>query len=386
MLGGGEEEKIELPPNSGPFDSADAIVAAHAKVTGTLNLGSNQSEEDLAEGLLRTNNLDMLSVVPSSVFTTCTLITTLHLKRNQIKSLNKAFAALTALESLNLSENSLESLDGAVLASLAGSLTELDVSENQLTALPDEIGTMTKLETLSCFKNQLKELPDSIGQCESLQDANFFNNVLLRLPKGISDCSSLEVLNVGGNKLKTLPDCSKWINMKELKAQHNGLAVLPSFAPMVSLEFLKLDFNKGLSALPEFGDHPELYHFEVGSCKFLADLPPQMPTWKSLKNVNCTSCAIKVIPPCAQPSIEIFNFGGNEVEEVPASFAGCSNMKTFFFQGNNVTSFPDELLALEASITRINLGGQKKEGLAMTPTLEKLKAACTSRKGRFIGL
>ena len=55
-------------------------------------------------------------------------------------------------------------------------LENLDVSENQLIALPDSICKLTKLRMLTAFKNQLKGLPNDIGKMQSLVEINIFNN------------------------------------------------------------------------------------------------------------------------------------------------------------------------------------------------------------------
>lgn len=52
----------------------------------------------------------------------------------------------------------------------------LDVSENQLTSLPDGICKLVKLTMLSAFKNQLKCLPKDMGQLQQLVEINIFNN------------------------------------------------------------------------------------------------------------------------------------------------------------------------------------------------------------------
>jgi hypothetical protein len=58
-------------------------------------------------------------------------------------------------------------------------LENLDISENQLTALPDSICKLSKLKLLTAFKNQLKGLPKDIGNMQSLVEINIFNNKVM---------------------------------------------------------------------------------------------------------------------------------------------------------------------------------------------------------------
>lgn len=43
-------------------------------------------------------------------------------------------------------------------------MTQLDVSENKLEALPDEIGGLGKLTDLLLSQNHLEILPDGVGE------------------------------------------------------------------------------------------------------------------------------------------------------------------------------------------------------------------------------
>ncbi len=50
-------------------------------------------------------------------------------------------------------------------------LQVLDLSRNQLTALPESIGKLTALQTLYLAFNQLTGLPESIGKLTGAADA-----------------------------------------------------------------------------------------------------------------------------------------------------------------------------------------------------------------------
>ena len=54
----------------------------------------------------------------------------------------------------------------------SGALTNLDVSDNQLSSLPPAIGRLTNLTTLISRKNKINELPASVGGLCVLQVLN----------------------------------------------------------------------------------------------------------------------------------------------------------------------------------------------------------------------
>jgi Leucine-rich repeat (LRR) protein len=74
----------------------------------------------------------------------------------------------SAETNVNLSWQKLASLDGATLAQLA-KLKTLLLQFNKLTAVPDEIGTLTDLIELALYRNELETLPESLGSLVNLE-------------------------------------------------------------------------------------------------------------------------------------------------------------------------------------------------------------------------
>ncbi|MBU0631977.1 leucine-rich repeat-containing serine/threonine-protein kinase [bacterium] len=162
-----------------------------------------------------------------------------ELKSGKLKGVKR----LTLSE--NLSSFPLEILD------LADSLEILDLSNNQLSSIPDEISQLTKLKIAflsnncftavpSAFKqchnlymlglkankiekfdedilptsirwliltdNKLKSLPSSIGKLTLLQKCTFAGNELTSLPKEMANCKNLELFRLSANKLTQIPE------------------------------------------------------------------------------------------------------------------------------------------------------------------------------------
>ena len=159
-------------------------------------------------------------------------IVTLNLSNNQLTALPDSIGKLTNLVILNLSYNQLKELPPDI--GKLTNLTHLYISLNQLKELPPDIGKLTYLEHLWLDSNQLKELPPDIGKLTNLVTLNLSNNQLIKLPDSIGNLTDLITLNLNSNQLKELP---------------------PDIGKLTKLITLHLMFNKitadKLSALPD---------------------------------------------------------------------------------------------------------------------------------------
>ena len=193
-----------------------------------------------------------------------TNLTKLDVSNSQLTVLPDAIAQLTNLTLLNVSHNQLTALPDTI--GQLTKLTLLNVDCNQLAALPDTIGQLTKLTHLYAYYNQLTTLPDTIGRLTSLTLFNVDRNQLAALPDTIGRLTSLTKLSVDNNKLTTLPDTiGQLINLDELHVNSNQLTALPNTVGDLSvLRILQIDRNSNLSALPlSLGNCSQLTHLSI---------------------------------------------------------------------------------------------------------------------------
>jgi internalin A len=127
----------------------------------------------------------------------------LDLSSQQITELPEEIGQLTNLTSLNLNFNQLTALPESI--GQLTSLTSLTISDNYLTESPESIGQLTKLTSLVLSGNQLTKLPDSIGQLANLISLYLSYNQLTELPESIGKLRKLNILNIGGNLLTQIP-------------------------------------------------------------------------------------------------------------------------------------------------------------------------------------
>ncbi len=156
---------------------------------------------------------------------------------------------LAGITHLTLSEN-LTSFPTEIL-SLADTLEILDLSNNQLSTLPNELKQLKRLKIIFASNNQFEILPESLGQCECLEMVGFKSNKIKHVP-----ASSLPVklrwLILTDNKIPSLPNTlGERPSLQKLALAGNQLSQLPTnLAQLINLELVRISANK----LTEFPD------------------------------------------------------------------------------------------------------------------------------------
>lgn len=84
-------------------------------------------------------------------------------------------------------------------------LTDIDLSGQDLTALPFNLEIFSKVRVIDLSNNLLRELPASIGQLTELRELRLDENYLEFLPQSITTLTKLTKLTISRNQLKELP-------------------------------------------------------------------------------------------------------------------------------------------------------------------------------------
>ena len=100
---------------------------------------------------------------------------------------------------LDLSGQQLTALPEAVLSRT--DVTVLNISNNQLVALPAGIAGMTNLVELNIENNRLELLPAEIAQLKNLRRLRVDNNRMTSLPPELANMTWLEQLDISNNRL-----------------------------------------------------------------------------------------------------------------------------------------------------------------------------------------
>jgi Leucine-rich repeat (LRR) protein len=168
--------------------------------------------------------------------------------------------------------------------------TELDLSNMKLTELPDSLGQLTQLQTLSVNLNLLTSLPESLGNLSNLKSLNIGSNKFTSLPVKIEKLTQLSVLKFYGNRLSEIPSWISHLKLKELIIGDSNGGIpfdeLPStIRELTVLETLWLGKCE-LRTLPEWiGELPALKSLWCFNNN-LTDLPPSLAQLEHLKELK----------------------------------------------------------------------------------------------------
>ncbi|MDB5273855.1 MAG: Adenylate cyclase [Chitinophagaceae bacterium] len=171
----------------------------------------------------------------------------LNISNNHIDSI--PFSLFHQCRKLNVLQYAGNELNAIPAVLFQASLKVLDLSENNLTTIPDDIGTCRQLEELDLHANHLTTYPSSSVLLKSLKSLILSGNPLTSLSTWIINQPQLKILFIdntaieGTYELLCKADALRFLNIEE-----NNMKELPScFCEMKGLKVILVSGN----ALPE---------------------------------------------------------------------------------------------------------------------------------------
>ena len=168
----------------------------------------------------------------------------------------------------------------------------IDLSRNNLTSLPPEIGQLTHLTHLDLSRNNLTSLPPEIGRLTHLTHLDlsrndfFSSDRLATLPQ----LTHLTRISLSDNNLTSLPpEIGQLTHLFHLDISRNNLTSLPpEIGQLTHLNHLDISRNNLTNLPPEIGQLTHLCHLYIGD-NGLIDLPPNIVQLKELYTIHFSS-------------------------------------------------------------------------------------------------
>ena len=266
------------------------------------------------------------------VFMEWTSLTSLYLKGNKLTALPLNFTALLRIKVCEFDWDDLtlppsevakqgnkEIFDYLYQMSIALKRLTLDISGKGLVTFPVHLTSMERLASLNLNNNKIRLLDPYVNSVSKLKTLHMDRNQMPSIPKEFCDLTLLTDLSISENILLVLPvGFGKMTDLTSLKLMSNRLTELPAdFTLLVNLTYLSFRYNR-LKALP----------FNIGGVDL--SMGPFIPIFLG-----------------GLVKLTYLDASNNDLEIVPKSILGLTNLTTLFLDQNPIKSIPDRLKRLK---------------------------------------
>lgn len=213
----------------------------------------------------------------------------------------------------------------------------------ELRILLEKISKMTLFQSLTITKSyQLTALPENIGNLTTLESIVIQNTQLTKLPKSIKKLTKLNYLYLSNNQLKYLPESIGKLNIKVLGLSNNKIEKLPiDFSELTSLNYLGLSNNQ-LSIFPiVITKLKHLFYLNLSS-NLLTESPVSISQLTQLSNLDLSNNQLKAIPESMAQltKLQNLNLSKNKLSEFPQGICEMKDLRKLKLDHNLLTRFP----------------------------------------------
>ncbi len=265
----------------------------------------------------------------------------IDLSNLQLSKLPESVTNLKNLEKLFLEKNNLIELPKSI--ENLRNLNELNLDKNKLTSLPNSIINLTNLEKLYIQENLLEFLPDDINNLYNLKALWLNSNELISLPKNIVYLKNLNDLWLSHNELKSLPkNFGSLSNLEILRLNDNNLKSLPtSFRNLKKLKGLVLGSNKFKKFPKPLSKLSRLEELHIG-WNSPTSLPKNIENLTNLKVLTAFIGLINSLPKNLGNLINLkeLELQGNRLETLPESIGNLKSLEKLNLEDNRLSSIP----------------------------------------------
>lgn len=144
-----------------------------------------------------------IPALPIELMGRLTTLTELNLHNNKLSALPVTICQLSSLTKLYASFNQITEFPAEL--TVLPQLLNLDLSHNKLITMPPQVDQMTTLQILELNHNQIRGLPPQMGEMPSLRKLYLNNNKIMFVPTELGYLPKLTLLRLSHNPIKNLP-------------------------------------------------------------------------------------------------------------------------------------------------------------------------------------
>jgi internalin A len=201
----------------------------------------------------------------------------LDLSQSDMTQLPESLGELSHVQRLNLSGNRLTQISLDVLGRLSN-LQHLDLHKNQLTCIPSKLVQLGNLQHLDLHKNQLTHISPELGKLCNLQYLDLHKNQLTHIPPELGQLRNLQHLDLYDNQLRHIPpELGQLTSLQNLDLSGNQLRhIPPELGQLTNLQNLQLHKNQLTQISLELGQLTNLQYMSLSKNPNFLTPPPEI--------------------------------------------------------------------------------------------------------------
>ncbi|XP_068633747.1 leucine-rich repeat-containing protein 1 [Battus philenor] len=268
----------------------------------------------------------------------------LDLSDNELQAIPTAISSLVNLQHLNISRNTLASIPDNMKA--LKYLMFLDLSVNPLEKLPDAITNLIALKELYLNDTYLEYLPGNFGRLSNLNILELRDNYLMILPKSLSRSTELLRLDIGQNEFQQFPEViGRFLKLRELWIDSNSFTTIPAIIkPLENLIHLEASNNMIEELAPEIGNCTQLLDLSL-SINSLTQLPDSIGQLCNLTSLKLDNNRLYCLPESIGQlkSLEELMLMCNYLDKIPSSIGLLRKLQYLNADDNMLKLIPPEI-------------------------------------------
>ena len=274
-------------------------------------------------------------------------VTALNLNEKGVTFLPRGLNGFTQLNWLNLSGNNLEAIPDEIFE--INTLKSLYLTDNLIATINSDIEKLTSLENLFLANNTIVDVPQELLTLSGLRKLHIDYNEISNLPRDLGNFISLEELILTGNNLNALPQStSQLTRLRTLNLRENEFTDFPEvITSLQELSVLAMDDNYIVSIPTSIQNLQNLEAFLISS-NTIDVLPDELGALTALRFLWLNDNQIVNFPnQYLFPNLEDLNLGSNEIEGFPTNILEMTSLEKLQLNGLDIQNVPIEINELE---------------------------------------
>ncbi|EEB06215.1 adenylate cyclase [Schizosaccharomyces japonicus yFS275] len=344
----------------------------HAAEIRKLNVADNLSLKIPNDFLEACTNLEVLNLsgnmrLPEGKsIVSLKKLKVLNISLNDLYEVNPELLAetkATNLRKLYCSSNKLFFLPYPLL--YLSRLTYLDLSFNNFTTVPISLVEITTLQHLDMSYNYLLYIPPEIKRLKELKTFYFqFNSVYGVLPEEFGSLNKLETIDLRNNKISDISSLSGCSRLKQIFASGNPISQHESsLSNAVRLDLSHCPMT--IFDVPTSETTP-LRYLDLSYGKIVTINPSTIQCWSQLEYLNLSYNHFNALPGVFSEMINLKRLlcTNCEISEISPDIGKLKHLELLDLHSNNLKHVPEEIWMIP-SLTEVNLSSNILEQILL---------------------